>query len=324
LWGMSFPTVKALTVQLDRHFIGSSEVATNAYRLASATWIIGLRFSFAFLLLAVLYRSLIRQTRWVEWWAGACIGAMFLFGLILQTIGLATIPASRSGFLTSLSVVFTPLLVALGHGRRPSKGLMAGVAMAILGVSILTGLILWDDSGIRLAPDALQVWTVGDTLTTIASIFFSMQIIFIDRFGKQMNPAALTPGMFAAVAALALAAFASTTLLFFPTKPEEFIVVASQSSFWPLVLLLSIFPSLLAFSWMNTYQPLVSAVQAAVIYTMEPVFVSAWALFLPAILSVACSLSYANEVISLAMLVGGGLILAANVLALWPTEMSTR
>lgn len=71
---------------------------------------------------------------------------------------------------------------------------------------------------------------------------------------------------------------------------------------------------------MNTYQPLVSAVQAAVIYTMEPVFVSSWALFLPGILSFAYGLSYANEVLSLSMMLGGGLILVANVVALWPTD----
>ncbi len=320
LWGMSFPTVKALTEQLDRHCLGTSEVASSAYRIASATCIISLRFSLAFVLLAVFCRSLIKQTRWFEWWAGAWIGTMFLCGLILQTIGLATIPASRSGFLTSLSVVFTPLLVALGHGRRPSRYLIAGIVVATLGVAILTGLILWDDAGIRFAPDAMQVWTIGDTLTTIASIFFSMQIIFIDRYGKQMNPAALTPGMFAAVAILAITTFTSTTRWCSALDVSEFVFVVKKTSFWPLVVILSVFPSLLAFSWMNTYQPMVSAVQAAVIYTMEPVFVSSWALFLPGILSVACNLDYANETLSLAMLLGGSLILIANVLALGPTE----
>ena len=320
LWGMSFPTVKALTEQLDRHFIGTNEVASSSYRVASATWIISLRFSLAFVLLAVLYRSLMKQTRWFEWWAGAWIGTLFLCGLILQTIGLATIPASRSGFLTSLSVVFTPLLVAASHGRRPTMWLIAGVAIATLGVSILTGLILWDGAGFRLAPDAMQVWTIGDTLTTVASIFFSMQIIFIDRFGKQMNPAALTPGMFAAVSVLAVMAFVVTTRWFGSIDASEFVVVSKQTSFWLLILILSVFPSLLAFSWMNTYQPLVTAVQAAVIYTMEPVFVSSWALFLPGILSVACGLNYANETLSLSMLLGGGLILVANVLALLPKE----
>ncbi len=317
---MSFPTVKVLNSQLDQHFLAAGETASHTFRLASATCIIGMRFGFAFLLLAILYRSLIRQTRWFEWCAGAWIGTLFLVGLILQTIGLATIPASRSGFLTSLSVVFTPLLMAVGHGRRPSKWLLAGVVLAILGVSILTGLVLWDDRGFRIASDAMQVWTLGDTLTTIASIFFSLQIIFVDRYGKQMNPAALTPGMFAAVACLAGLLFALTASKLGSSAPFEFVAVAKQTSFWPLVLMLSIFPSLLAFSWMNTYQPLVSAVQAAVIYTMEPVFVSTWAMFLPGILSIGCGLSYANESLSMPMLCGGGLILLANVLALWPSK----
>jgi drug/metabolite transporter (DMT)-like permease len=82
--------------------------------------------------------------------------------------------------------------------------------------------------------------------------------------------------------------------------------------------MLSLFPSLLAFSWMNTYQPYVTAIQAAVIYTLEPVFVSAWAFFLPAILTAFCGIPYANETLTIPMVVGGGLIIAANFLALAP------
>jgi len=320
LWGMSFPTVKALNRQIDQQFQDTNEAATNSFRVASATWIIGLRFGTAFILLFVLLNPLVRRTRRSEWLAGAWIGLLFLSGLILQTIGLATIPASRSGFLTSLSVVFTPLLVAISLGRRPSNLVFAGIAIAVLGVSILTGLVLLDAKGIRLAADSMQVWTRGDTLTTIASFFFSLQIIFIDRFGKQLNPASLTPGMFASVALAAGVIFYGVSQTLSEVTISGFSALSSQSSFWPLILMLSVFPSLLAFSWMNTYQPEVSAVQAAVIYTMEPVFVSTWALFLPGILSFACCLTYPNETLNLPMLLGGGLILAANVLALWPVR----
>ncbi len=322
LWGMSFPTVKALNLQLDHHFKIVDETASPGFRIASATWIIGLRFSFAFVLLLIFFRKLVFRAQWREWWAGALIGTLFLLGLILQTIGLATIPASRSGFLTSLSVVFIPLLMALSHGKRPSNLVFAGIAVAVLGVAILTGLVLLEGSGLHIAPDAMNVWTLGDTLTTIASFFFSLQIIFIDRFGKKLNPEAITPGMFVTVAVLAPLIFWATTQL--PNAPSAtgFVAVSQQTGFWPLVLMLSIFPSLVAFSWMNTYQPLVTADQAAVIYTMEPVFVSLWAFFLPGLLSTICSLHYANETLTFPILCGGGLILMANVLALWPNEQS--
>ena len=319
---MSFPTVKALNSQIDQHFQVASETASVVFRVSSASWIIGLRFCIAFVLLLFVYRKMVLQCRWCEWQAGAWIGTLFLLGLILQTIGLATIPASRSGFLTSLSVVFTPLFVSLGHGRKPSIFVFFGIALAVVGVSILTGLVLIDNQGLWIASDAMVAWTIGDTLTTIAAVFFSMQIIFIDRYGKQMNPIALTPGMFVAVTFLAGMTFAIAAQ--FPSAPEvfEFVKITKRTSFWPLIVMLSIFPSLLAFSWMNTYQPLVTAVQAAVIYTMEPVFVSAWAFFLPGILSVMCSLSYTNETLTLAMLLGGGFILIANVFSLWPDQIA--
>jgi len=326
LWGMSFPIVKSLNLQLDHHFQVVDETASLVFRVASATWIIGLRFGFAFALLLIFFRKLVFQALPREWAAGALIGTFFLLGLILQTIGLATIPASRSGFLTSLSVVFTPLVIAIGHGKRPSNGVFSGIALAVLGVSILTGLVLFDDAGLRMAPDAMKVWTKGDTLTTIASFFFSMQIICIDRFGKQMNPVALTPGMFVAAAGFATFVFLAVSQMPNAPKTIDFVVVSQQLSFWPLILVLSVFPSLVAFSWMNTYQPLVTAVQAAVIYTMEPVFVSLWAFFLPGILSAICALTYANETLTIPILLGGGLILIANVLALWPSpkEIETQ
>ena len=74
---------------------------------------------------------------------------------------------------------------------------------------------------------------------------------------------------------------------------------------------------------MNKYQPALSAVQAAVIYTLEPVFASLWAMFIPALLSIACYVTYENEKFSLTLLIGGSLVIAANALALWPEPKPT-
>jgi drug/metabolite transporter (DMT)-like permease len=69
---------------------------------------------------------------------------------------------------------------------------------------------------------------------------------------------------------------------------------------------------------MNKYQPSVSAVQAAVIYTLEPLFATSWAMILPLALSTMCGVVYGNEIISWSLILGGGTIILANVLALYP------
>jgi drug/metabolite transporter (DMT)-like permease len=65
---------------------------------------------------------------------------------------------------------------------------------------------------------------------------------------------------------------------------------------------------------MNRWQFAVTATEAGLIYSAEPVFTSVLSLFLPAWLAVWTGVAYPNEQLTLRLLVGGGLITAANVL----------
>ena len=74
--------------------------------------------------------------------------------------------------------------------------------------------------------------------------------------------------------------------------------------------------TLLSFIWMNRWQPHVSATTAGLIYCLEPVFTSLFALFLPGWFSAMARVAYANESITAPLIIGGGLILLANVLVI--------
>ncbi len=182
------------------------------------------------------------------------------------------------------------------------------------------------DGRVALAEDALQRWTTGDSLTTLAAFFFSVQILLVDRLGKRYEAVAFTPSMFATTAVLASIVF----LVIRVRIPEVPASAGFGGAWWSLALqprfflsigLLCVFPTLLAFAWMNKFQPYLSAVQAAVIYTLEPLFASLWAMFLPTLLAVSCAVVYSNEQLSLPLLIGGALVLIANVLALWPQRV---
>ena len=80
------------------------------------------------------------------------------------------------------------------------------------------------------------------------------------------------------------------------------------------LLALTLFCTLCTFTLMNHWQRDLEATEAGLIYCAEPVWTSLLALFLPAWLAGWTGVAYANETPTTRLLVGGGLITAANVL----------
>jgi drug/metabolite transporter (DMT)-like permease len=106
-------------------------------------------------------------------------------------------------------------------------------------------------------------------------------------------------------------------------SPAEIGALFLQPAFAAVYLSLTLLCSLLAFLLMNHWQPHVDATSAGIIYCAEPVFATAFALFLPVPLGRWLGIEYANESFTLHLLVGGSLITAANILiALQPPRSS--
>lgn len=329
LWGISFPVVKALNAMTDSHFGIDIDAAEHSihFRLLASTWMLATRFTLALVLLCVVGFRLVAQTTRQEWRAGSIIGLLFFSGMVLQVIGLAIIPASRSGFLTSLTTVFTPMLGVMVFRIFPSKWMVIGAILALLGVVVLTGLIVLDETGIHFADDAAERWTWGDTVTTIASMFFAFQVLLLDYYGKRMRSVALTSGMFATTAGLSWILFSTMLALHWVEMPggsmmhaSDWLQLTSNRGYILSLLILASLCSVISFGLMNRFQPHVSASQAAVIYSLEPVFASTWALFLPGWLSRWTGMNHENEVWTWSLIAGGAMILIANIFALYPAK----
>jgi drug/metabolite transporter (DMT)-like permease len=71
-------------------------------------------------------------------------------------------------------------------------------------------------------------------------------------------------------------------------------------------------PTVLAFHWMNVYQPRVSAGRAALIYLLEPVFAAVF------------SVMWRYDPVTVRLFLGGGLILAGNLLIEVPYWLQRR
>ncbi len=326
LWGLSFPIIKSLNQQMEQGFDLEGMAVSTSLHVAFTSGMIGLRFLIALAIVCLFCPQLVRRARKEEWQAGIVVGLLFYFGLVLQVMGLATIPASRSGFLTSLTAVFTPLFSALVFRKLPSWNVALGVSIALIGVSVLTGLIVLDSQAFGISPDGMSKWTLGDTLTTLGSVLFTGQLLLVDYYGRRLNSAAITPGMFLAVAVAAGLTFLIMHKISLPASQIQsagtwqiWNFLFLSPIFFGLLVFLALFCSVVAFLGMNKYQPHISAIQASVIYSSEPVFASSWALFLPGILGLlADKFGYPNETLSFPLFLGGSLILLANIVALWP------
>ncbi|MEI6676009.1 MAG: DMT family transporter [Verrucomicrobiota bacterium] len=293
-WGLSFPVMKALHLEQAARLPD----ATTAFLSA---WMQIARFGMAaVILLPFVIRSglptrlELRQGLWIALWGG--------LGMGIQADGLAHTDASISAFLTQAYCIFLPLWACLIQRKPPGTRVIAATLLVLTGGAIL--------SGVRL--DHFRLGR-GEVETIIAAFLFTFQILVLE------NPKyAKTRGM-----PVTFVMFVGIVVLFVPItflmakQPVDCWVAGASLPALALILILALFCSVGAYLLMNIWQPRVAATEAGLIYTTEPVITAIYVLFLPALLGNLIHRSYANEAITPCLLVGGLLIVAANVLMQW-------
>ena len=115
---------------------GSTFIMVQASLAAVSPLIfIALRFGLAAAVLALLYRPRITRAAAIP---GIVVGLFLFGGYAFQTIGLQFTTASKSAFLTSLSVPMVPLAAALVYRKVPRRFELLGVLAASAGMVLLT------------------------------------------------------------------------------------------------------------------------------------------------------------------------------------------
>lgn len=291
-WGISFPVIKAVT-DLDRRLIPE---AGSWFLAASA---VAPRFLLAAAVMLVFRRRGERFATRGEWSQGLGIGLLAAAGMLLQTDGLQFTDASTSAFLTQFSAILIPVWVAMRIRRNPGAIVWIGCALVLFGVGIL-GHFQWKT--LRFGR--------GEWETLLCSIFFMGQILRVEEGGCAENrPLAVTRVMFLVEGVM----FGALAIV---TAPDaRALLVPWASAPWVgLTLILTVVCTLWPFSLMITWQPMITATEAGLIYCVEPIFASIFALFLPALFSGWASIDYPNERATGSLIVGGALITLANVL----------
>jgi drug/metabolite transporter (DMT)-like permease len=291
-WGMSFPTMKSVVMVQQR-------LLPNASTWFFTSLGVTVRFGAALLIMLFWTWSTFRRMSRLEVWQGLGLGLFGGAGLLFQMDGLAYTSASVSAFLTQCYCLSLPVLVALRDRRWPSPILIASCAMVVAGVAVLAGV---DWRSMKLGR--------GEWETLIGSVLFTGQILWLERpLFAQNNVNHFTLVMFA-VTALTAAPVSLLTM----QRPQDLLMAYHSPAVVGFMVILVAFCTMISYVAMNYWQRFVPATEAGLIYCVEPVFASLFALFLPGWFSIAGGFGYANESVTTNLLVGGGLITAANVL----------
>ncbi|MAH90890.1 MAG: hypothetical protein CMA11_03895 [Euryarchaeota archaeon] len=247
LWGGTFVWMKQAMNSLDEELVQYSTAGVVGVIVAA-------RFLIAFIAL-LPFSSKAREAlvSKEDWKGGLVLGGLMLAGFVLQMIGIDSVSPSVSAFLTSLYVVFTAILSVKISDRKPTRMMIAGVALATLGAGFIDG------------PPHL-VWGVGELLTVICAVFFALHIIYTDSITKRLNPLAVTSTSFAVlvIGASIIAIIASGGLMVFESAWQTGVVV-------PLICL-GLFGSLACILMLNAFQKYLNPTHAAIIYSFEPVW----------------------------------------------------
>jgi drug/metabolite transporter (DMT)-like permease len=185
-----------------------------------------------------------------DWPVVTLIAVSFFLGVALQQIGLTMTTVTNSGFLTSLYVLFVPLLALVVFFQKPHPIVWVGVPMALVGVYLLNG-------------GRFDSFNLGDLLVVGSAVAWAVQVYLIGTVSKRTGlPVTISVICFAATALLSGAgSFAFET-------PD----IAAIGDGWIEILYAGILSTAVAFTLQAVAQQYVPPANAAIILSAEGLF----------------------------------------------------
>jgi drug/metabolite transporter (DMT)-like permease len=238
---------------------------------------LALRFALAGIVaFVVAHRAVFRLSR-RDLGHAVLLGLIYGSGQLLQTTGLSRTAASVSGFVTGMYVIATPLFAAALFRERIRATVWFAVVLATSGLGFL----------------ALNGFSVssGVALIFVAALMYALHIVGLGQWSRTTNAVGLSVVQLLVIGALCMAFTAANGV----GTPQT-------ASGWTSLLYMALVPGALAILAQTWAQAHLSATRTAVIMTMEPV----WAAFFAVL--------FGGESVTMRMLVGGALVLAAMYL----------
>ncbi len=178
---------------------------------------------------------------------GALLGVLYFAECATALLGLETISANRSAFIISFNVILVPIF-AVCFGKKLSLQVVCAAGMAIAGIGILS----WEGGG----------WNHGDWLTLGCAIGVATYILTLGVLSPRHATLPLV--------AVQLGVMSLLSLVWAAPQLAEQLAAIAQYSNTLLYIGLAVTATPI---WTQTIaQRCVAAHEAALIYTLEPVF----------------------------------------------------
>lgn len=211
--------------------------------------------------------------------AGVLCGIFMLIGTATQQIGLLTVSAGKSGFISSIYIVFTPLFSVI-VGSKVKRRTVICIAIAMIGFAVMS------------LRGGLSGTTPGDWLTLVSAAGFAAQIVAVNCFVDKDNAVIISQLQFFFCGALGL------VIALIMEGPSIGAVLAGV----PVLLYQTFVPTAGGYTLQIIGQKYTDSSSAALIMSLEAVFAMIFgAIFL-------------HEIMSVREMAGAAIIFAATIL----------
>jgi drug/metabolite transporter (DMT)-like permease len=249
-----FDTRKSLYADLSLLLValfwgGGFVIIKDALNDLTPLWLMALRFSFAFILMGIVfYKNLLRISK-KDLLSGCLIGIFLYAAYATQTVGLQYTTVGKSAFITGVNVVIVPFIYMVVMRKSPGWFSFAGAILAVIGLGLLT-----------LTDGFAMQW--GDTLTLFGAFFFAAHIFTVGYFAPDADAIGLS----------IIQTGAAAIFLLLSALIAEPIPKAIPVSAWTAIGYTVLFSTIGAVLIQNIAQQYTPSTHAAIILCLESVF----------------------------------------------------
>jgi drug/metabolite transporter (DMT)-like permease len=232
------------------------------------------RFILAALMMAILRPKAFLHFKKRFLFRGIVLGTLLGAGYIFQTFGLTLTTVAKTGFITGMYAVFTPLIAAGLLKKHISKIQWLSVLIASLGLACLSL------NGFHMG--------LGEFLVVISAAFYAGHIVGLSEWSSGADTYALTVLQLGTVGVIC---FIASLKNGFQLPPDRGV--------WTAVIYTAIFASAFAFIVQTWVQSFMSATSTGIILTMEYIFAALFGVW------------FGHESLTLRVVIGGSLVIMA-------------
>ena len=213
------------------------------------------------------------------------VGSLMVFVYIGATFGVKYTTISNSGFMCSLTVIFTPIMEWIVFKKKPSKKFSLVLLICITGIALMT---LGNDFSLNM--EHLK----GDLLCMMCAFSYAILLIFTEIGVSKDEVDPYQMGVFQ----IGITGVLNLLMAFLVETPH----FPQSMEVWGAVLFLAIFCTGVAYIMQPIAMQYTSAGHVGVIFALEPVF------------SAIVAFVFAGEVLFFKQYLGGALMLLSIIL----------